>query len=309
MAWAGSDGKVHAIPLDGNDMPVGNEVSVEGMNVFGVAATNTDIAFLVSRMPDYMTFIRVDNAGQTLAKADLVGGGDHNVVGVEWFGEFARTGRLVRQADGKYVAYHALHRRWPDNIGHQGDTLRVLNADGTAAGGGWGWGCSHSMDERLADGPSGLVPICISDCYPGKGIYFRHNAAQITDDPQANCAGGYSTELGGLAVTNAGFFLVYQDSKGAAHLGHFDANGTSISDRSLTEPGSSRLARYEDGLLFGTGNTSLEKWDAQGMPTGEKVDIAAALPNQDFESRPDGQVAWASIQGTKLTVVRVRTCP
>jgi hypothetical protein len=184
-----------------------------------------------------------------------------------------------------------------------------LNADGSAAGGGWGWGCSHSMDERLADGPSGLVPICISDCYPGKGIYFRHNAAQITEDPQANCAGGFSTALGGLAVTSTGFFLVYQDSNGSAHLGHFDANGTSISDRSLTESGSSRLARYEDGLLFGSGNTSLEKLDAQGVPTGEKFDVAVALPDQDFESRPDGQVAWASIQGTKLTVVRVRSCP
>lgn len=309
VAWAGTDGKVHVLPLDANDKAAGNEVSVEGMAVYGVTASANDMAVLVSRMPDYMTFMRVDNAGQTLAKTDLVGGGDHNTVGVEWFGEFARTGRLVAQADGKFAAYHALHRRWPDNIGHQGDTLRILNADGSSAGGGWGWGCSHSMDERLAVGPAGLVPICISDCYPEKGIWFRHNAAKITDDANANCAGGYSTALGGLVVVTDGFFLVYEDANGGGHLGRFDMSGKSISDRSLSEPGSSRLARYEDGLLLGSGATTIQKLDAMGAATSEMTNVAVPLPDQDFESRPNGEVAWASIQGTKLTVVRVRTCP
>lgn len=309
VAWAGTDGSVHVLQLDANDMQVGMEVSVEGTGVFGVAASANDIALLVSRNPDYMTFHRIDNTGKTLAKADLVGGGNHKVQGVEWFGEFARTGRLVLQSDGKYAAYHALHRLWPDNIGHQGDTLRILNADGSPAGGGWGWGCSHSMDERLAVGPAGLVPICISDCYPGKGIYFRHDAAKITDDPQANCAGDYSTQLGGLVAVTDGFFLVYQDAKGDGHLGHFDANGMPVAERALTEPGSSRLARYEDGLLLGSGSTTLQKLDAQGMGTSESVTTTAPLPAQDFESRPNGDVAWAAIQGTTLTVVRVHACP
>jgi len=309
VAWAGTDGKVHALPLDAKDMAAGNEIVVDGMNVFGIAATANDIALLVSRMPDYMTFQRVDNAGQTLAKVDLVGGGDHAVVGVEWFGEFARTGRLAVQSDGTFVAYHALHRRWPDNIGHQGDTLRFLKGDGSSAGGGWGWGCSHGMDQRLAVGPAGVVPICISDCYPAKGIWFQHNASQITDDPGANCAGGYTTELGGLVATTDGFFLVYKDAAGGNHLGHFDAAGKAIMDRALTEPGSSRLARYEDGLLIGSGNTTLQKLDAMGVATSEMVNVAAALPDQDFESRPNGEVAWASIQGTMLSVVRVQTCP
>jgi hypothetical protein len=101
---------------------------VDGSQVFGVVAGAGDVALLVSRPPDFMTFIRVDMKGAELAKADLVGGGDHNVVGVEWFGEFANTGRLVGQKDGTYAAYHALHRRWPDMIGHQGDTLRLLDA-------------------------------------------------------------------------------------------------------------------------------------------------------------------------------------
>ncbi len=309
VAWAGTDGKVHILQLDAKDMVAGNEISVEGMNVFGVSATANDIAVLVSRMPDYMTFLRVDNAGQMLAKTDLVGGGDHAVVGVEWFGEFARTGRLAVQGDGTFVAYHALHRRWPDNIGHQGDTLRFLKGDGSAASGGWGWGCSHGMDQRLAVGPAGVVPICISDCYPSKGIWFYHDKAQITDDPGANCAGGYTTALGGLVATMDGFFLVYMDANGGNHLGHFDTAGKAIADRVIAEPGSSRLARYEDGLLLGSGTTTLQKLDAMGGATSEMADVGAPLPDQDFESRPNGEVAWASIQGTNLTVVRVQTCP
>lgn len=312
VAWAGSDGAVHVLPLDAGDAAAGAELTVEGTQVFGVAATQDDIALLVARAPDYMTFVRIDGAGQKLASVDFVGGGDHDEVGVEWFGEFARTGRLVAQGDGTYAAYHALHRRWPDNIGHQGDTLRVVDKDGKPSGNGWDWGCSHGMDQRLAFGPTGLVPICISDCYPEKGIWFRHNGAKITDDPGANCAGGFTTALGGLTAVQDGFFLVYQDAQNGAHLGHFDGQGKALSDRSLVEAGTSRLARYEDGLLLGSAGAAgatIEKLDAAGAATGEKTEVAAALPDQDFESRSDGEVAWATVSGTMLTVVRVRTCP
>ncbi len=311
VAWAGNDGLVHVLPLDANDAAAGPELTVEGNQVFGAAATADDVALLVGRPPDYMTFTRIDNAGQTLASADLVGGGDHNTVGVEWFGEFAQTGRLVAQSDGSYAAYHALHRRWPDNIGHQGDTLRLLGKDGSAQNGGWGWGCSHSMDQRLAVGPTGLVPVCIADCYPGKGIYYNHDAAQITEDSGANCAGGHSTELGGLVAVADGFFLVFQDDQGGGHLGHHDAQGNPLSTRTLAEPGTSRLARYEDGLLLGIpgeATTGLAKLDANGEPTGGTSATVVNLPELDFESRTDGDVAWATAAGAEITVVRVKSC-
>lgn len=312
VAWAASDGKVHAQPLDANDAPAGAEISVEGTQVFGVAASDGEVALLVSRAPDFMTFTRLGPSGETLSTLDLVGGGDHATVGVEWFGEFAQTGRLAARDGGGFAAYHALHRRWPDNIGHQGDTLRLLDKDGAAEGGGWDWGCSHSMDQRLASGPNGLVPICIADCYPGKGIYFNHSAAEITSDPGANCAGGYFTQLGGLVATADGFFLVFQDAQGMGHLGHFDAQGGPISDRVLGGLGSSRLARYEDGLLIGVaGNVmmGLEKLDAAGEPIGEQGVVAVDLPDEDFESRSDGSVAWATAKGADITVVRVQACP
>lgn len=310
VGWVGADG-IHITPLDAVDARAGADVVVEGTQIYGVAATETDAAVLVSRAPDYMTFIRVDRAGTELARADLVGGGDHATQGVEWFGEFAQTGRLVRQGDGTYAAYHALHRRWPDNIGHQGDTLRFLDASGAAVGGGWDWGCSHSMDQRLAYGPGGLVPICIADCYPGKGIYFNHQSAMLTDDPAANCAGGFTTLLGGLVSITGGFALVYQDDTAVAHLGLFDTAGTSTSDRVLDVAGSSRLAAYDGGLLLGAqggAGASITRLDAAGVPAGDPADVAAGLPDQDFEGRADGEVAWATASSGSLSVVRVRVC-
>ena len=310
VAWAGSDGNIHVTKLDAVDQRIGDDLVVAGTQVFGIAATANDVALLVSRAPDFMTFVKVDSSGAVLSETNLVGGGDHQVEGTEWFGEFAQTGRLARLADGSYAAYHALHRRWPDGIGHQGDTLRLFDPSGAPAGAGWGWGCSHSMDQRLAAGPAGLVPVCISDCYPGKGIYFDHDAALITDDPGANCAGGYATTLGGLVATSSGFFLVYGDDTQVAHLGAFSATGQPISDRTLAVAGSSRLALYDDGMLLGAsaGGTTLQRLDATGADLAAPASIATPLPDADFESRTDGEVAWAVATGATLEVVRVRVC-
>ena len=313
VAWSSGDGSIHVTRLDASDQRAADDFTIPGDQVFGVAASTTDVALLVSRAPDFMTFHRVDLTGATLAQTDLVGGGDHGVEGVEWFGEFAQTGRLVGRGDGTYAAYHALHRRWPDGVGHQGDTLRLLDANGAALGAGWGWGCSHSMDQRLAFDPTfGLVPVCVADCYPGRGIYFDHDVQMITDDPGANCAGGFSTLLGGVVATSTGFFLVYQDDQGGAHLGSFGASGAPVGDRALDVAGSSRLGRLGAGMVLGASGgagTQLRALDAAGVETGVTADVAVALPDQDFESRSDGTVAWATLSGTALSVVRVPPCP
>jgi hypothetical protein len=313
VAWSSGDGSIHVTRLDPGDQRAADDFTIPGDQVFGVAASASEVALLISRSPDFMTFQRVDLNGTTLAKSDLVGGGDHAVEGVEWFYEFAQTGRLVGRGDGTYAAYHALHRRWPDGIGHQGDTLRILDAGGLPIGGGWGWGCSHSMDQRLAFDPAvGLVPVCIADCYPGKGIYFDHDVQLITDDPGANCAGGFSTLLGGLVATSTGYFVVYQDDQGGAHLGAFAAGGAPVSDRTLDVAGSSRLGKLGTGMVLGASGGSgaqLRVLDAAGVETGVTADVPVALPDQDFESRSDGTVAWATASGTTLTVVRVPSCP
>ena len=54
---------------------------------------------------------------------------------------------------------------------------------------------------------------------------------------------------------------------------------------------------------------ALEKLDASGEPTGEQGVVMVDLPDQDFESRSDGEVSWATAKGTDITVVRVKACP
>ena len=289
---------------------------VAALEPFGLVVDG-DLFLLASRSPDFMTFFRIGVDGSVLASVDLVGGGDHTVEGIEWFGEFARTGRLVKTGAGQFAAYFALHRRWPDGIGHQGDTLRLLDANGASLGGGWGWGCSHSMDQLLTTSGSTLAPICISDCYPEKGVWFNHSQSMLIDDPSANCAGGYTTVLGGIAGVSDGFWITFgkQGRSGwDMQLTHLDAAGAVGASVPLgaSATGQVRLAGYDGGLLLGSFDgaaTTLERRDAAGAPNGSAEVVGGlSLPVQDMETLTTGEAAWAWTSGASLQIARVQTC-
>jgi hypothetical protein len=318
VAFEGSDGKVHVAPIDALDQRAGADLVVDAVRPFGLAATAAGVFLLATRAPDYMTFFHLDATGAVVASADLVGGGDHEVEGTEWFGEFANTGKLVATADDRFAAYIALHRRWPDGIGHQGDTLRLLDASGAPQGGGWGWGCSHSMDQRIAVAGADLGPVCIADCYPAKGIFFANGASEITDDPTANCAGGVGTVLGGMVAVADGFWLSYGKGGGGGawdmHLVKLGLGGETSTTVPLEAPsGAHRIARFDGGLLSATGEaggTSLRRADLAGAWTGETETLSdLALPQVDeISSLPSGEVGWATSIAGALKIVRVRQC-
>ena len=211
VAFRAADG-VHITPLGKDDARAGADVVVAGTGVLGFATAPGEFAVLVPRPPDQLVLVRISEAGAVLKETTLIAGGDHATVGVEWFGEFAVTGRLVR-IPGGYAAYSAVHRRWPDLIGHQGDQLRRVMDTGSVDAD-WTWGCSHSGDQRLFFGAAGLAPICQSDCYPVKGLLFNHNASIISAEPAGNCAGGYGGELGGVAAADGGFWFDYASAEG-----------------------------------------------------------------------------------------------
>ncbi len=308
VAWS-AGGKVRLTPLDASDSRAGDDVVLDGDVVYGLVATDADAAVLFSRKPDFMTFVRVDWSGKELARVDLLGGKDHAVQGNEWFYEFAKTGRLARGANDTYVAYFALHRRWPDGVGHQGDTLRFLDKSGKALGGGWGWGCSHSMDLRLATQGATTGSICISDCYPEKGIFFQHDKAKITSDPGANCAGQFGTQLGGFVAVSGGYLLSYTDAAKQSHLARLGADGKAVTTTDL-DVAATRLGRRGGGALLGRGGAqaTLQSLDASGAALGQPEAVPVKLPTLDFESRGDGDVAWAYASGAGVDVVRVRDC-
>lgn len=320
-AWSSASGKIHVTPLDAQTQRAGADVEIDGDTPFGLVATSNDYALLVTRRPDYQTFVKVSASGAPLATTNLVGGGNHDTVGVEWFGDFARTGRLVATPTG-YAAYTGLHRRWPDGVGHQGDTLRMLSASGTETGGGWGWGCSHSLDQRLVSNGSDLAAVCLADCYPSKGIQFNWQGGLLSDEPTGNCAGDSNAELGGLVAAPAGgFWLTYVSGEGRATpdigLEHLSKDGTILDKKFLTGDaakesnvhlavldGSRMLLAYESN-----GKTFVQRLDGAGALLGTPEALSARLdPASDFVTLPNGDVAWAWMEQKTLKIARVRAC-
>lgn len=117
--------------------------------------------------------------------------------------------------NGRYGAYYHVH----SNSGHEGDTLKWVNASTGAETTEWAWGCSHSMSNllRYGEASSQFLPVCVTDCYPGTngdfavnaqgGIYLNHNDRKVMD-VNAGCNGKVAGELGGLAPSQSDWKLV-----------------------------------------------------------------------------------------------------
>ena len=318
IAFAGSSA-IQVRFLDASDalLPMGG-FSVPGDMVLGLAASPDELGLLIKRLPDKLVVVRTSLAGVIREETTLIAGGDHTVIGVEWFdGFFCRTGRLVKTPEG-YAAYSALHRRWPDNIGHQGDTLKVVIPDAGFQNY-WDWGCSHSGDQRVHHNGTSLGAICQSDCYPQKAIMFNHRQTLISEEPSGNCSGGYGGELGGLTSDgDAGFALTYASKEGRGDwdvaLVTLTRQGAIASRTWLTTDGGDdrtpHLARYERGLLAGwtTGSTS----HVQRAPGGpvETIPHGIGEGTTDWQSWSNGDVAWLQPASTTgLELIRVRACP
>lgn len=122
----------------------------------------------------------------------------------------------LEYGDGRYGAYYHVH----SDSGHEGDTLKWVDATTGAETTGWGWGCSHSMSNLLRYNPAlnGFMPACVTDCFPGTtgdfatnsqgGIYLNHNKQKVLD-VAAGCNGSVAGELGSAALAPDGYKLVF----------------------------------------------------------------------------------------------------
>jgi len=132
---------------------------------------------------------------------------------------------------GKYGAYFHVHGISGFANGHEGDALHWLDATTGTRTLGWNWGCSHSMSELLRYSPAGaaILPVCVTDCYPGTsgtnfatsaigGIYINHNTSKVRD-VDAGCNGSVAAELGSAAPGVIGWKLVFNTHQNAAVLG------------------------------------------------------------------------------------------
>lgn len=222
--------------------------------------------------------------------------------------------------DGQYAAYFAVHgdTGWP--AGHEGDQLTYISSDGVVLGGGWEWGCSHSMAELVSHHPVlvKFAPVCSSDCYSSKGVLINDN--QVVYRCDGNCGGLVSAQLGQISLAADTWKLVFNalDRPGivgkgiglATIDGNFHSSYVWLTDtdgqyerdpvlaRLGTDLGSDRYlvgwtttndGKYWLGVIDGSGNFWLGPQDVSpgGVSWGNRDD--------SFRTRPDGSVSW--VQG------------
>jgi len=123
---------------------------------------------------------------------------------------------------GFYAAYWAVHGISGIYDGHEGDQLTFVNDSGLIQGGGWNWGCSHSMAELVGYHTNDAVfnAFCSTDCYPSPpGLKMNHYTAVYAGD--GNCGGLGSVQLGQMAAAEIGWKVAFNalDTAGSEAFG------------------------------------------------------------------------------------------
>lgn len=322
-AFAWSDGKsVFLTRVDAAGKSLGADLSVPGLHVHGLAPSDDGYAMLVARGADELAFVKLDPTGKVLVDEMLTGKSDHAVVGSEWYDfepAFAADGGRLLWANGRYVAYFPIFRRWPDMIAHTGDTLRFLDPKGAQQMGGWDWGCSHSLDVRVADNGT-LAPVCLSDCYAEKAILFSDKTV-ISSEPSGNCMGSSNAALGGLVATKSGFYLTYVSGEGRMSkdialvpVANDGKPGTvEWLTADATDQSAAHLAAFEGGLLAtwkDMAGSTLALFDSAGAMKGAPQPIDASFRDKDdLFGYPNGDVGWLWPSSKTMTIYRYKACP
>ncbi|MFH1810183.1 MAG: hypothetical protein ABIJ09_15665 [Pseudomonadota bacterium] len=320
VGWYGGDGQVHVTPLTTLDTRAGPDQLLAGDSLRGLVAHDDGFAALVVR-GQVMWLVRHGLDGQLRWELALTSSVDQLTEGDTWVDDWGHEGRLLWDG-AQYVAYHGETRFWGAQGKHQGDQLVMVDAAGQRAGGGWWWGCSHSLDVRLAHNGTRLGPLCLSDCYPGQGVYFDHQTLVSTEN--GNCSGSSDAALGGLVGVADGFFVSYAGREGRDSLDvalRFVPNGGAPGEELwLTETpgideGNIHLGRYgEHLLLLFEAQAGLQarvlRHDGSTVEGDVSLDTGIAAFN-DLVSLSDGDLGWVhpGPDGHSLRVNRLAYCP
>lgn len=323
VAWADTDGSVHVTALDYYDLPTGREAMVDGDEVRGLVVHDDGVALLVVR-GDSLFLVRLDEAGAVEFEERLVGGTPQTTVGSKWVDNWGHEARLVWDGE-RYSAYSGHTQYFGARGKHQGDLLWHFDAQGRRIDEreGWDWGCSHSLDLRLAHNGVRLGAVCLSDSFPTKGIHFHHREKQIRSEPSGDGAGYSAANLGGWVPVAGGFHLTFSSPEGRrssdvglVHVSN-DANVAAVhwlTDTPDVEESAPHLARY--------GRAFVAAWTAgdehRVAVVGADLEIAdgpvaiapTIAPRDDFVTLPNGDVLWAYSAGDRgtLHIARLEAC-
>jgi hypothetical protein len=319
IAW--TDGtNAHVTPLTTGDARQAPDITLPGSEVRGFVAHDDGSAILVRR-EDAMVFVRLDEAGTAKSTLSIVGGTSHTVEDSRWIDDWPHNGRLAWSGT-QYGAYFGQTGNFGSQGNHQGDHYSLITAAGTLeAKGGWDWGCSHSLDVRLAHNGTAWAPVCAADTYPPTGFYFN-NRTEISDEPTITNTGG-TAKLGGLVPATDGFYLTFTSPTGRSSpdVGFLKFSNTGmpsgkvfLTDTAGVQESWAHLAKYGDRLLAGWAagmELMIATIDTAGAIVEQPVAAPAAIGGQDdFATWANGDAGWAGIGASnmQLVVVRVVRC-
>ena len=292
VGWTDTEGTVHITPLDRHMRRCGTDMLLEGVVLRDLVA-HTDGSAILTLQEGGMHLTRIRNQ-ETIFQKRLISNSSRDI---HW-GSLAWNGHT-------YGAYFALH-----GGGHEGDGLRFVSPDGEILEGGWNWGVSHSIDMRLVPSGDAFFPVALSDAYPGTGIYFNHTAKRISYT-WGDFSGGTGGRLGGLVAAGDRMFLAFASKEGGRK--HWSV---ALADFAKEHPHTQRVHKYledadsdqvnvkmarygKDQLLVSwveaaPGDRKFCLYNFQGERVGPaEVLSVTASPRGDFQTLPDGSVAWA----------------
>ncbi len=219
--------------------------------------------------------------------------------------------------NGLYAAYWAVHGVSGWVAGHEGDQLQYVNDSGVLQGGGWTWGCSHSMAELVGfhSGDQAFTSFCSTDCYPDPpGLKMNHSTNIQT--AEGDCRGGVSLQLGQMAAAETGWKVVFNAENpdpsltsgvglatagggtGTSVVWLTDTNGRYESDPVLARLGTQTPARYLVGWktlndrVFHIGQIDGAGTFLEGPEAMSPAGPGWGVRDNSFTSTPDGSVAW-----------------
>jgi hypothetical protein len=368
----GTDGMVHVADLDAKDTLAGPTVSLPAHDFADLYADDKGGVLLLTRdakgggtlncgspsnlcgMPPNppvacydMYMVRFDGAKETWAtkltssSAALppysTGPAGPEVFMIWWYAHHGRIASDGSRYAGYFGAAISVSQGGCINI-HQGDRMKVVNADGSLASGGFDWGCSHSGYERIVWDPATMkfVTVCKTDNNDRiafapdiKTIYPVDLAYSNLGNIVLAAGGGYwltaSNIRPGQAANAEGLADVHllHFSSGAADKDIILASDAGLNDRAP------HLASYGKDQLLAAWETSPAKGDlapndgnrkmvVQALDAATGAALGAPVPvsvpgnrYQELRSFPDGSVAYAArgSGSTKIKILRVLPCP
>lgn len=209
------------VRLDASDRLAGALDLGSGLECRGLAAepSGSFAALVWDNATDRIWVRRYDAAGAEVGSTELTNADNHPT-------DFGIGESRLEFGGGRYGAYYHVH----SDSGHEGDTLKFVDAATGAQTTQWSWGCSHSMSDLLTFHPQtgSFLASCVTDCYPGTsgsnfattsiGGVYTENRNRIMN-VAAGCNGDVAGELGGATAAPVGWKLTFNAHQSPATLG------------------------------------------------------------------------------------------